>query len=397
MSKKTKNRIQESKANWSKSANPKQPAHTSLRSSWMWGLITLFLLVCVGFAATNRQNFAQPTSAQQAAAKVGVAEIVQPVSYEAAPNRPRSLDDEDVDPKTWRSLNLVLTKPDGGTLEMNLLRPLWWIQEVGIEEGKNISLSIPEMGVQGPTKVLSIEHMKPGPPRGAGVVTGTFKHSAANVLDLQLEGESKAIGVTYNHPFRSADRNDWIVAGQLKKGEKVVTRNGTTKVVSLKKRPGQEAVYNLEVHKDHTFFVGETSAWVHNSCVHWDGTNWRKADGTIGQAPPIVRSPKADPTLDKADTIIEGGTVSISSGHGYNRPHTGPGGVVTDIRTTGLSIDDVEIALVKDLSNAIKTSSGPALGNVPALRQVTIGGHTIEYRVVQFNTGQYGIGTYYLK
>ena len=360
-------------------------------------MVTLFLLFCVGFATTTQSKTTQSTPIQQVAAKVDATELTQPVSYDATPNRPRSLDDEDVDPRTWRSLDLILTKSDGGTLEMGLLRPLWWIQKVGAEEGKTISLSIPEMGVYGPTKVLSIEHMKPGPPRGAGVVTGTFKHSAANVLDLQLEGESKPIGVTYNHPFRSADRNDWVVAGELKKGEQVVTRTGTTKVISVKKRPGQEEVYNLEVHKDHTFFVGETGAWVHNSCVHWDGTNWRKADGTIGDPPVIKRTPGAEPTLDKADTIIDGGTVKISSGHGYNRPHTGPGGVVKDLRTTGLSMDDIETALLKDLSNAIKNSAGPAVGKGPSVRQITLGGHTIEYRVVQFGTGQYGIGTYYLK
>ena len=396
MPNKDKQRIQKSKADWSKSVSQQQSARV-IRPNWMWGMITLFLIVCAGFAATTQNKPTQPVPVQQTTAQIDPEAPVQSVSYDADINRPRSLDDEDVDPRTWRSLDLILTKPDGGTLEMNLLRPLWWIQEVGVEEGKTISLSIPEMGVDGPTKVLSIEHMKPGPPRGAGVITGTFKHSAANVLDLQLEGESKPIGVTYNHPFRSADRNDWIVAGELKKGEQVVTRTGTTKVISLKKRLGQEEVYNLEVHKDHTFFVGETGAWVHNSCVHWDGTNWRKLDGTIGDPPVIKRTPGADATLDKADTIIDGGTVKISSGHGYNRPHTGPGGVVKDLRTTGLSMDEIEMALLKDLSNAIKNSAGPAVGKGPSLRQVTIGGHTIEYRVVQFGTGQYGIGTYYLK
>lgn len=187
----------------------------------------------------------------------------------------RSIDDEDVDPQTWRDLELVVTTPDGGTVKMGLLRPTWWIEQVGAEVGKSIPLSIPEMQLSGPTKVVSITNIEPGPPRGDGVVTGTFKHTSVDVLDLQLQGEKKPIGVTSSHPFRSANRNDWVPVGQLKVGESVVTRNGTTKVISLKKRPGGEPVYNLEVHGTHTYFVGTTGggAWVHNSCVRPDVDN----------------------------------------------------------------------------------------------------------------------------
>ncbi len=241
--------------------------YSNSRLHWAFGIVSLLLLVCVGFAATIQR--AKPSIGRETQ-KTYVRAEVNPASFTTVQSRPRSIDDEDVDPATWRDLELVLTKPDGGKLEMDLLRPLWWIAEVGAEEDKTIRLSIPEMGVEGPTKVVSIKPMKPmksAPPSGAAVVTGTFKHSAADVLDLQLEAEDKSIGVTYSHPFRSADRKDWVAAGELKVGERVETRTGTTKVVSIKKRPGQVPVYNLEVHKKHTYFVGKSGAWVHNSCA----------------------------------------------------------------------------------------------------------------------------------
>lgn len=257
----------------SKVASAIKPSHnkTNSRKSWVWGILSLLLFVCGGFAATTKQHSSrQSVSIQQAESHSGVKEIVKPISDATSPSRPRSIDDEDVDPATWRDLELVMAKPDGGKLEMGLLRPLWWIAEVGAQEGKTIRLSVPEMGVEGPTKVLSVKPMKPKkskPRNGLSVVTGTFKHSSANVLDLKLESEAEPIGVTYSHPFRSADRKDWIAAGELKVGERVETRTGTTKVISIKKRPGQVPVYNLEVHKQHTYFVGKSGAWVHNSCL----------------------------------------------------------------------------------------------------------------------------------
>jgi hypothetical protein len=219
----------------------------------VFSLLALLFLSCAGFAVAESR-------AVQAAR----------VSDQA-----RSIDDEDVDPKTWRSLKLVMSKTDGGKVEIGLSRPTWWIEQAGAEEGKTINLNIPEMKMSGPTKVLSISRLTYDDVRGDGTVTGTFKHTSADVLDLQLQGEKKPIGVTTSHPFRSADRNDWVPAGQLKVGERVVTRNGTTKVVTVMKRSGSEPVYNLEVHGTHTYFVGSTGggAWVHNTCVADDIAN----------------------------------------------------------------------------------------------------------------------------
>ena len=39
------------------------------------------------------------------------------------------------------------------------------------------------------------------PHPGCRLVTGTFAHTATNVVDLQLEGQPHPIGVTATHPF----------------------------------------------------------------------------------------------------------------------------------------------------------------------------------------------------
>lgn len=200
--------------------------------------------------------------------KITVGEMVNSLPDPAAlsPNSgDKTVDGEDVNAKTWRELDLVMGKGSGKT-EIHLLRPLWWIEKVGAKKGKTIHLDIPEMGKSGPTYILAVKSLPEGETYGEGTVTGTFKHTATNVLSLQLEGEPKPIGVTASHPFRSTDRKEWVPAGALKVGERVVTRKGTTKVVSVEKRSGKVPVYNLEVHKLHTFFVGKSAAWVHNTC-----------------------------------------------------------------------------------------------------------------------------------
>lgn len=283
------------------------------QTRWTLSMVALVLLLCGGFAAVASYNHAVALNYTENAAVAKAAFVgTSSDSTSDSSTHARLIDDEDIDPRTWRNLELVMTKPDGGKLEMSLLRPTWWIQQVGAEAGKTINLSIPEMQLSGPTKVLSIKPMKPEPARGDGVVTGTFKHTSAEVLDLQLEGEKKPIGVTASHPFRSADQNAWIGAGKLKVGEHVVTRNGTTKVVSVKKRRGKEAVYNLEVHGQHTYFVGTTGggAWVHNVCIAPKLTdnqalNW---DDALGKPKPIdIYPPGGGNRITDFDKVIQDG------------------------------------------------------------------------------------------
>jgi len=63
------------------------------------------------------------------------------------------------------------------------------------------------------------------------------------------------------------DRNAWVAAGDLKAGERLRTLDGAACVAGIKLRLGRDTVYNLEVHKDHTFFVSDAKLWVHNACT----------------------------------------------------------------------------------------------------------------------------------
>ena len=61
---------------------------------------------------------------------------------------------------------------------------------------------------------------------------------------------------------------------------------------------------------------------------------------------------------------VDGRTVQINSGHGYNRPHSGG-----DVRDSGLSMDQIDNAIVRDITNNVDVNNLP---QVPARMSNTL-------------------------
>ncbi|MFT4559235.1 MAG: hypothetical protein ACI92S_004625, partial [Planctomycetaceae bacterium] len=122
-------------------------------------------------------------------------------------------------------------------------------------------------------------------------------HSSGDVIDLVVEDEGvsqpssfrprpskETIGTTSNHPFWSVDRQEYVQAGQLEPGERVLTFSGNTKRIASKlARPGPQPVYNLEVHAEHVYFVGEDGLLTHNSQGYSLGVRRNARSGKIEQ------------------------------------------------------------------------------------------------------------------
>ena len=171
--------------------------------------------------------------------------------------------------------------PHGGHCDITLLRPEPWLALTGARVGGTLDLVMSETGVAGEAQVLAIEPcpaIAPPPQPGARPVTGRFVTTDMPVLELGLEGVAEPIGTTASHPFWSLDREAWVPAGDLELGEALRTLDGSATVASIASLPETETVYNLEVHKGHTFFVSEGRLWVHNNgpCTypgikHWVG------------------------------------------------------------------------------------------------------------------------------
>ena len=171
----------------------------------------------------------------------------------------------DINPQTWRNIHLRMKKPNGGELLITLLRPLEWLKERRGAVGRDVELNLEELGIAAPATILAINPC-PRIESGDGrVVTGTFQHSAANVIDLYVSGEEQPIGTTANHPFWSETRREFVPAGGLELGEELRTANGKQSIVTKKvHRSDSTPVFILEVDAEHTYLVTSNGLTVHN-------------------------------------------------------------------------------------------------------------------------------------
>ncbi|MBI1313419.1 hypothetical protein GC176_19185 [bacterium] len=165
--------------------------------------------------------------------------------------------------------------------------------------GLVVEMDLPELGLTDLAWVTDIADVPEIETGDGQVVTATFHHSSGDVIDLTVEGirsgragsEPETIGTTGNHPFWSVDRQEYVQAGQLDVGERVLTFSGDTKrVVTKLPRPGPQPVYNLEVHAEHVYFVGQDGVLVHNSQSYISkaikNQNAQRADGLIDHIDP---------------------------------------------------------------------------------------------------------------
>jgi hypothetical protein len=183
-----------------------------------------------------------------------------------------------------------------------------------------IWLELPELGAVGWATLKSNE---PCPPIQSGpgqLVTATFVHESADVLDLtfaktashsdtipsgfsgdksfslqpsaasltraptfKLHTSDFTLSPTANHPFWSETRHRFVAAGKMEIGEEVIGINGQVfRLTSIVPRAGPEPVYNFEVALEHVYFVSSSGLLVHNMCTP---KNTGKASAKHANAP----------------------------------------------------------------------------------------------------------------
>jgi len=181
-----------------------------------------------------------------------------------------SVDDTDYHPLLWRSVDMSLKKPDGSVAEVSATRPLWWFEITKAKVSETVPLDIHEAGISGMATVHKITSLADKPYESATPgyhpVIGTIKHLNAKVIELTFEGaENEPLGVTSNHPLWSEDREDWIPAGEIRIGEMVATTDASARLLRRQAKPGLHTVYNIEVHRTHSYHVGSLGLMAHNT------------------------------------------------------------------------------------------------------------------------------------
>ena len=181
----------------------------------------------------------------------------------------------------WQLLTLTMTKEDRTKVSIKLLRPKWWIETREAFKGSRIYVDMAELGVEGEASVISVEPC-PVISKGVGnIVTGTFRHECAKVIDMTFEGLDHTLGCTASHPFWSVDRQAFIQASELKIGEHVSVHSGNTiRLISKKTREGELCVNNLEVYGEHVYEVTSLGILVHNKCAGLHHL-WPKSWGSL--------------------------------------------------------------------------------------------------------------------
>lgn len=260
-----------------------------------------------------------------------------PAAKTAVPSESPFPDDYDViEAPKWRTVKLEMELSHGGRCEITLARPLAWLELVRGKVGETIDLQMPEMGVAGPARVVAIEPCPEfSPPKaGSRPVIGKFVTTNAKVIDLSIDGLDKPIGTTASHPFWSLDRKGWVAAGDLKSGEKLRTQDGSATVESVIPRAGTETVYNIEVHKNHTFFVSDAKLWVHNACIVF-GRNANQAYHTFRKVDAAGLDRAAVQSAIEADLLPKVG--QIVGGQPFNQVINVGG---RSLRYTAYLVDD---------------------------------------------------------
>jgi len=172
---------------------------------------------------------------------------------------------DEVDRKRWRKMILHCPKSDGSSAQVEMLRPLAWILEREVVAGGQVNVEVPECGISGMAQVEAVEECPPIDQGRGRTVTATFHHSAADIIDVEIEGLDSPIGTTPNHMFWSETKLTFVPAEELRPGDEVRTLGRLAQVTSVTSRGPPAAVFNIEVNVDHVYLVGKAGVLVHNT------------------------------------------------------------------------------------------------------------------------------------
>jgi hypothetical protein len=133
-----------------------------------------------------------------------------------------------------------------------------------------LPLNLPELEVSGLALVTAIDDCPPIACGEGSVVTARFVtrevHVVASVDVLGADGTVETITGTTIHPVWSVNRQEWVPLDELADGETLQGLDGLAVVLSVSLSRVSQPVYNIEVHGEHVYQVGELGLVVHNTC-----------------------------------------------------------------------------------------------------------------------------------
>ena len=195
--------------------------------------------------------------------------------------------------ESWKLVRMRFTSRSGARVDIEMLRPVEWIEEKGLTCGKVLFMSNSEIEVRGTGRVIAIEQCPPiADGRGSVVITRVKTHRAGNLFVVTFENGETLTG-TGKHPVWSVEGQAWVALSDLKPRDHVQSREGILQVIEVIRLNDELPVYNLEVHGEHVYEVTSAGVLVHNN----DCSDLAKVLSSHPDLP--VRKSPSDPTHGK--------------------------------------------------------------------------------------------------
>ena len=185
------------------------------------------------------------------------------------PNRWEVAPQAEPDPATWAKLSITVERSDGGVIDAELIRPRSWMEAYDLRAGRTMRLNLPELEVSGVATITAISACPPIATGEGSVITARFMtrqvDEVTSVEILGADGATETITGTSIHPVWSVDRQVWVPLAELSEGETLQGSVGPAIVLSVSLSRVSQPVYNVEVHNEHVYQVGELGVLVHNA------------------------------------------------------------------------------------------------------------------------------------
>jgi len=165
----------------------------------------------------------------------------------------------------WKQISLEVRHASGSVVDVDLLRPMEWIERNNVTVGQRFSFELTEIEIDGYGIVRSIFDAPDVDPGLGSVITGKFVTRAASDLVRVTLVDGTQITGTSKHPVWSPDVADWRGLGEFQPGHCMQSRDGLVTVVAVEFLPDTAPVYNFEVAGEHVYEITELAILVHNA------------------------------------------------------------------------------------------------------------------------------------
>ena len=162
---------------------------------------------------------------------------------------------------------------------------------------------------------------------------------------------------------------------------------GITSIAGMSIDAGLQQLVKGEINYRDVIATGLSSA-----ALGGIGSNARPKVNTNIPQEKFIFTTTGVPTSDhfKRTTNVNGNSVTINSGHGYNRAHS-----TGDVRDSGLSMDQVDSAILNDIKNNVNISSIPTIPARKMPKNININGYSLTYDIIKLPNGRISVSTYY--